>query len=97
MFQNSKGKGIDFEKKKKKKTYIPTYSKYVYVPNLKVCWHCGMFVHLRPLCLQREHLWDKVPSNVKTSVLDNITNVPQSAKLVRPVKMIWVWVPKIKA
>ena len=93
--QNMKGKWIDFVKQKNNKPFIPAYSKYIDVPDRRVCWHCGMSGHLRPLCPQREHLWGNVPSNVKTSVQD-IPNVPLRAKSTRPVKMIWVWVPKLK-
>ena len=91
-----KGKGIDFSKQKTKTPFIPAYSKYIDVPDLKICWHCGMSGYLRPLCPQREHLWDNIPSNVKASVQD-IPNVLLRAKSARPVKMIWVWVSKIKA
>ena len=57
--------------------------------------------HLRPLYPQREHLWGKVPSNVTTSVQENIgtTSIPNVHKKVapnRPVKMVWIWVPKKK-
>ena len=96
MLQNSKSKGIDFEKKRKNKTFIPAFSKYIDVPDLKVCWYYGMSEHLRPLCSQREHLWDNVPSNVKASVHETIPNIPHSAKPSIPVKMIWVWIPKVK-
>ena len=66
--KNIKGKGIDFEKKKKYKPFIPANFKYANVPNHKTCWHCGMSRHICPLCPQREYLWTKVSSNVKTSV-----------------------------
>ena len=91
-----KEKGIDFAKQKNKKSFIPAYSKYIDVPDRKICWHCGMSGHLRPLCPQRKHLWGNVPFNMKASVQD-IPNVLLRAKSARPVKMIWVWVPKIKA
>ena len=61
-------KGIDFEKQKNFKPFCPGYSKYVDVPDHKICWHCGMSGHLRLLCPQREHLWGNVPSNMATTV-----------------------------
>ena len=32
-----KGKGIDFKKKKKHKPFIPAHSKYIDVPDRKIC------------------------------------------------------------
>ena len=93
--QNMKGKGIDFEKKKKYKHFILAHSKYIDVPDRKICWHCGMSGHLRSLCPQRVHLWGNIPSNVKASVQDK-SNVPLSAKFTRPIKMTCVYVPKVK-
>ena len=38
---NSKGQGIDFQKRKKQKPFWLGHSKYANIPDHHVCWHCG--------------------------------------------------------
>ena len=78
--QNMKEKGIDFKKQKNFKPFKPAHSKYIDVPDRKICWHCGMSGHQHPLCPQPEHLWGNIPSIVKASV-QNKPNIPLSAKI----------------
>ena len=37
----SKGKGIDFQKRKKYKFFWPSHSKYANIPDHHVCQYCG--------------------------------------------------------
>ena len=65
---NSKGQGIDFQKRKKYKPFRPGHSKYANIPNHYVCWLCGNAGHYRHSCPKSGHTWRGVPSNVKVTV-----------------------------
>ena len=73
---NSKGQGIDFQKRKKQKPFRPSHSKYANIPDHHVCWHCGNAGHYRHSCPKLGHTWRGVPSNVRVNV-----QVPSKEKI----------------
>ena len=92
-------KCFDFMKQNFFKPFHPDYSKYFDDVKHQVCWYCGNVGHLRPVCPKRMHVRGDVPSNVCQSVQENtsttsIPDVHKKAAPNRPIKMVWVWVPK---
>ena len=105
---NSKGQGIDFQKRKKQKPFRPGHSKYANVKDHHVCWHCGNTGRYRHSCPKRGHTWRGVPSNVRVDVQVPTKDKTQGPEMMAPVKghdpdvpprlskMLWVWIPKKK-
>ena len=66
--QSSIGHGIDFAKRKSQKPFRPSHSKYVNLPEYRVCWHYGFTGQFRHSCPEIGYTWRGDPSNIECNV-----------------------------